>query len=79
MGEGREGGRCCTPALGQSRELPAAAITVPPPSARLTHFREGGPRPEGRGGRAGKGVDVRPALPRSMPGRERRRRRTPSS
>lgn len=39
------------PAAGQSRELPAAAITVPPPSARLTHtLGKGGPRREGEKG-----------------------------
>lgn len=37
------------PAVGQSRELPAAAITVPPPSAGLTHSLsgKGGPRRAG--------------------------------
>lgn len=80
LGAGRGGGRRCVTALGQSRELPAAAITVPPPSARLTHFRErrGAATGGARGDGAGKGIDVGPSLPRSMPGRGRRRR-TPSS
>lgn len=50
------------PAVGQSRELPAAAITVPPPSARLTHFRERGAAAAGGRGRVGKGIDVGPPL-----------------
>lgn len=37
-------------AADQSRELPAAAITVPPPSARLTHSLWG------KGGRDRRGV-----------------------
>lgn len=48
-------------AAGQSRELPAAAITVPPPSARLTHSLEGKGGRGGRGrGRLGKERDVGP-------------------
>lgn len=50
------------------------------PSHSLTLGKGGGPRREGeRGGRVGKGIDVGPSLPRSMPGRERRCHRTPSS
>lgn len=64
-------GSCRPPPLQSLLHLPVS----------LTHFRErGGPRREGeRGGRVGKGIDVGPSLPRSMPGRERRCHRTPSS
>lgn len=44
-----------------------------------SHFRKrGAPAGGGKGGRVGKGIDVGPPLPRSMPGRERLCRRTPS-
>lgn len=61
-----EGGRCRVLAADQSRELPAAAITVPPPSARLTHslWGKGGGNRGGREGGGGTGEERRRAAAR---------------
>jgi hypothetical protein len=73
-GDGRGGGRCRVLAADQSRELPAAAITVPPPSARLTHslWGRGGPRREEEEGRRRRRRDGGPPLAHGTLGRERR-------
>lgn len=63
-------GSCRPPPLQSLLHLPVS----------LTHFRgRGGRGGRARGGRVGKGIDVGPPLPRSMPGRERHCCRSPGS
>lgn len=66
-GEGRGVGSLPCACRDQSRELPAAAITVPPPSARLTHSlwgKGGGTATGGREGGGGTGEERRRAAAR---------------